>query len=207
MIEIEYAGHLPWGLQRFLLPQYTQIMSALPTPPLVPVDDYLNSSYSPDREYVEGILLERSGPTIAHSLLQMILIRCFAEYEKALRFLSLPEVRTRIIERARYRVPDVILCPVPLPTGKVVTTVPWVVVEILSPDDKMPDQLERLRDYNRIGVRHVVLLDPEKLFAFRFENGSLLETQFTSLDLPHGTLPFDSAALFHQLVEKQNEGR
>jgi len=59
----------------------------------------------------------------------------------------------------------------------------------------------------RIGVRHIVVLDPEQLVAFRFENGSLIETQFTSLDLPTGSLPFDTAALFQQLVDELNEGR
>jgi hypothetical protein len=81
------------------------------------------------------------------------------------------------------------------------------VTEILSPDDKTTLQLQRLRDYRGIGVRHVVLLDPEQLVAFRFKDGSLLETQFTSLDLPSGSLPFDTTALFQQLVEELNEGR
>jgi Uma2 family endonuclease len=180
-------------------------MAAVPTLPLVSVDDYLSSTYHPEKEYVDGVLVERSVPTIAHSLLQMILIRYFSEYEDSLDFLSLPEVRTRIIERARYRVPDVILCPVPLPTGKVVTSIPWVVFEILSPDDRMPEQLERLRDYDRIGVDHVVLLDPERLIGYRFERGSLFQTQFTSLDLSSGSVPFDSDALFRRLVEKQNK--
>jgi Uma2 family endonuclease len=174
-------------------------MAALANPPLVPVDEYLNSSYRPDMEYVDGVLVERSVPTIVHSLLQMILIEYLGRHRKALGFMSLPEARTQIIERARYRIPDVILCPVPLPTGKVVTSVPWAVIEILSPDDRLPAQLERFRDYERIGVRHVVLLDPEQFIAFRFKEGSLLQTQFTSLDLPSGSLPFDTETLFGEL--------
>ena len=67
--------------------------------------------------------------------------------------------------------------------------------------------LPSARDYKRIGVRHVVALDPEHLVAFRFEDGSLLQTQFTSLDLPTGSLPFDTDALFQQLVDELNEGR
>jgi Uma2 family endonuclease len=175
-------------------------MAALANPPLVPVDEYLNSSYRPDMEYVDGVLVERGMPTIAHSLLQMILIQHFGRHQKALRFLSLPEVRTQIVERARYHIPDVILCPLPLPPGKVVTAVPWAVVEVVSPDDRLPEQLERFRDYKRIGVRHVVLLDPEQLLAWRFEEGSLLQTRFTSLDLPSGSLPFDTEMLFGQLA-------
>jgi len=181
-------------------------MAVAPIPPLVSADEYLNSSYHPDVEFVDGVLVERGMPTIAHSLLQMILVQYFAQYQKLGRFLPLPEVRTRIIERARYRIPDVMLCPTPLPTGKVVTSVPWAVIEILSPGDKLPQQLRRFRDYKKIGVLHMVLLDPEELIAFRFEDGSLIQTQLTSLELPTGPVPFDTAALFQQLVERRNEG-
>jgi Uma2 family endonuclease len=179
-------------------------MAVAQIPPLVPVDEYLNSSYSPDREYVDGVLMERSMPTIAHSLLQMILVQYFAQYQKMFHFLPLPEVRTRIVERALYRVPDLMLCPVPLPTGRVVTSAPWAVIEILSPDDKLPDQLRRFRDYRQISVRHVVLLDPEQLLAFRFAEGSLIQTRFTALELPSGPVPFETEALFQQLVEQRN---
>ena len=180
-------------------------MAVAPIPQLVSVEEYLSSSYRPDLEYVDGVLVERGMPTIAHSLLQMILIQYLARYQKALGFLPLPEVRTQIVERSRYRIPDIILCPVPLSAGKVMASVPWAVIEILSPDDRLPEQLDRFRDYKHIGVRHVLLLDPERLIAFRFEEGSLLQTQFASLDLPSGPLPFDSAALFQQLVAEQSE--
>jgi Uma2 family endonuclease len=181
-------------------------MADMPDPPLVAVDEYLNSSYRPDREYVDGVLVERGMPTIAHSLLQMILIQYFGRHQAGLGFMPLPEVRTQIIERARYRIADVLLCPVPLPTGRVVTSVPSAVIEILSPDDKLPEQLERFRDYKRLGVRHVVLMDPENLIAFRFEEGSLLQTRFMSLDLPSGAVPFDTEVLFHELTAQRNQG-
>src|SRR5205823_5503276 len=110
-------------------------MAVFPVTPLVSPDEYLNTSYRPDLEYVDGVLVGRGMPTIAHSFLQMILIEHFRRYWVELRFQPLPEVRTQIIERARYRIPDVMLCPVPVPPGKVVTTIPWAVIEILSPDD------------------------------------------------------------------------
>ena len=180
-------------------------MAVLANPLLVSVDEYLKSSYYPDMEYVDGVLVERSVPANVHSLLQMILIEYLGRYRKAFGFLSLPEARTQIIERARYRIPDVMLCPAPLSAGKVVTGTPWAVIEILSPEDRMPVQLERFRDYKRIGVPHVVLLDPEQFIAFRFDEGSLLQTRFTSLDLPTGSLPFDTESLFAQLREETNE--
>jgi Uma2 family endonuclease len=176
-------------------------------PNLVSIEEYLNSSWHPDREYVDGLLVERSVPTIAHSILQKILIQFFGRFEKQFRFMPLPEVRTQIVERARYRIPDVLLCPVPVPKGKVVNTVPWAVIEILSPEDSMQEQLERFRDYAQIGTRVIVLLDPERLLAYRFEDDSLIRTTFTELDIPSGRVPFDSEALFRELAAERNEGR
>jgi Uma2 family endonuclease len=80
------------------------------------------------------------------------------------------------------------------------------VIEILSPDDRLSEQLARFRDYRQIGVGQMLLLDPEELVAYRFQNGSLIEVQLASLELPTGELPFDTGALFRQLVERRNEG-
>jgi hypothetical protein len=87
-------------------------------------------------EYVDGVLVERSVATIPHSVLQMMLIQYFAQFQERLHFLTLPEVRTQIIERARYRIPDLLLCSLPLPKGRVLNEVPGTVIEILSPDDR-----------------------------------------------------------------------
>jgi Uma2 family endonuclease len=98
------------------------------------------------------------------------------------------------------------LCPVPLPAGKIVNSIPWAVIEILSPDDRLSEQLARFRDYKQIGVLHMVLLDPEDLVAYRFENGALAQTRFTSLELPTGDLPFDSEELFQRLAARLSRG-
>jgi Uma2 family endonuclease len=176
-------------------------------PNLVSVEEYLNSSWRPDREYVDGVLVERSVPTIAHSLLQALLIEFFSRFRRQFRFLALPEVRTQIIERARYRIPDVLLCPVPVPEGKVIDVVPWAVIEILSPEDSMQEQLERFRDYAGLGVGVIVLLDPERLAAYRFEDDSLIRTRFTELRLPSGQVPFDTESLFGELIAERKAGR
>jgi Uma2 family endonuclease len=181
-------------------------MAVVPTITLVSPDEYLNSSYRPDMEYVDGVLVERGVPTVSHGLLQLILCVYLDAFRTRFKFEPLPEVRTQIIERARYRIPDVMLCPVPLPAGKIVASVPWGVIEILSPEDRFSDVVARFQDYKGIGVRHMVLLDPEDLVAYRFENGALTRTQIASLALPTGDLPFDSEALFQRLTARRHEG-
>lgn len=176
-------------------------MATALTLPLVPVDEYLNTSYRPDMEYVDGVLVERSMPTIPHGLLQFILGSHFRPLEQQYRFKVLPEIRTEIIERARYRIPDVLLCAKPIPSGRIMNITPFTVIEVLSPEDKFTETLSRFRDYEGIGVKTIVEMDPERYVAYRYEAGSLLETRFQSLYLPHMDvlMPFDSEALFEQL--------
>ena len=179
-------------------------MASAPTRPLVPVDEYLNTVYEHDMEYVDGVLVERGMPTIAHSLLQKLVLVWFLEMEAKLRFEALQEVRTQIIERARYRIPDVMLCPLPLPRGKICDVVPWAIIEILSPDDTLAKTRDRFRDYARIGVNELFLLDPEEFIAYRFQDGSLIQTKVATIELPNAVpVPFDSEALFRQLKAKR----
>jgi Uma2 family endonuclease len=125
-------------------------MAALPDPPLVALEEYLNSSYSPDREYVDGVLLERNVGSLPHGLLQKLLLLHFAPFEREMKFLAIPECRTKV-EASRYRVPDVLLAPEPVNRkARFYGGVPLAVIEILSPEDRMKVTLERFRDYQTL---------------------------------------------------------
>jgi Uma2 family endonuclease len=182
-------------------------MAAVPATPLVSVDEYLNTSYRPEMEYVDGVLVQLGMPSVEHGLLRKILANTLSAYEFQLGYETVLASRTRIAERSRYRVPDVMLCPIPLPEGHVLTTVPWAVIEILSPDDKLWQQVDRFKEFLNLGVPHMLLLDPEHLVAYRYEDGGLTRAKFTQLDLPSGSLPFDTEALFQELTKRRNRGR
>lgn len=49
-------------------------MAALPPLPRVTVEEYLNTSYEPDVEYVDGILVKRNVGDWLHSLVQSNLL-------------------------------------------------------------------------------------------------------------------------------------
>lgn len=175
-------------------------MATAPTMPVVSVDEYLNTSYSPDVEFVDGQLVEKGTPTRFHQLLSAILLEWFRRYEKHYRVKALADCRTQIVARARYRLPDVMVYTTPSPFTRIVTEVPDVVIEILSPDDKYAEIISRFADYSNLGVKNLIHMDPEKFVAWRFEKDSLIETGFQSLPLDgRPDLPFDSAAIFAQL--------
>ena len=79
-------------------------MAALPTSPLVSVEEYLNTSYEPDVEYVDGVLVERNVGDWLHSLVQSNLL--FALRRKYPHLKVVAELRSRVRE-TRFRLPDI----------------------------------------------------------------------------------------------------
>jgi Uma2 family endonuclease len=181
-------------------------MAAVPDPPLVSVEEYLASSYPDgDREYLDGIVVERNLGTPGHSALQKILIVQLAAFEKSLGIAVRPECRTRI-EEARYRVPDVLVMKRPFrQTDKVVLDAPLLIIEILSPEDRTRDTLRRFREYETLGVRHILQMDPEDRTTHLFVNGDLVRRDIFQLDTPEGPLPFNSRELLARLDEEAGE--
>jgi Uma2 family endonuclease len=89
-----------------------------------------------------------------------------------------------MVKRSRYRVPDVLLCAGPALRTKTLESVPLAVVEIWSPDDRIGQQMARFREYWDLGVREIIIFEPETFDVFRYEPESL-----TKVDLQHLTLP------------------
>ena len=178
-------------------------MAIAPTLPVVSVEDYLSTSFEHDMEFVDGVLLERGMPTPAHATLQAILIEHLRRYRREFHFGVLPECRVEIVKRSRYRIPDVLICPLPVPSGKVLDTAPLAAIEIWSRDDKIGQQMARFREYWTRGVRQIVLLDPDDLTTLRYEDGALIEGHLSELQLPDSNrVPFPTAALLEELREE-----
>ena len=67
-----------------------------PVGTLVSVEEYLNTSYHPDREYVAGVLVERNVGELPNSRAQRKLILIFARFEKSCRAFAFPEARVQV---------------------------------------------------------------------------------------------------------------
>jgi Uma2 family endonuclease len=168
---------------------------------LITADDYLRTSYPDgDREFLDGVVVERASGTPGHSALQKILIVHLAAFEQQLKLAVRPECRTRIAE-TRYRVPDVLVMTRPFrQTERVVLDPPLLIIEILSPDDRMRDVMQRFREYEKLGVQNIVQMDPEDRTTFLFLSGDLIRRDVSGFDVPgRGVLPFDSQELLTRL--------
>lgn len=129
----------------------------------VPLAEYLRTSYSPDLEYLEGVLRERLWGELAHSNVQTnLLMQCHLANSG---YLALPSVRARV-KPERYRIADVSIVRGELPEERFFTSPPFVVAEVLSPEDRAEDIEARVQDFLCFGVAAVWVLDPESRRAF-----------------------------------------
>jgi Uma2 family endonuclease len=178
-------------------------MATAPTIPLVPVDEYLNSSYHPDMEYVDGVLVERAMPTPAHAALQAIIAEHLRKHRENFGYGALTECRVELVKRSRYRIPDILLCSAPVPRTKALETIPLAVIEIWSPDDRIGQQMARFREYWARGVRQILVLDPEEFVTLRYHAGSLTEEAVNDIQLPDGRkVPFPATELLEALRQE-----
>jgi Uma2 family endonuclease len=143
------------------------------TTTFVPLQEYLETSYRPDCEYLDGELLERNVGEWDHSRLQGLLVRYLSNREKQWGILVVPEQRVQVKAR-RFRVPDILVLTGP-PTGPIIKEPPFLCVEILSPSDRMTEMQERIDDYLDFGVRYVWLINPRNRRAFIYTSEGVRE--------------------------------
>ena len=139
---------------------------------LISVEEYLSTSYDPDVEYVDGVLVERNVGDWLHSLVQRnVVVALSVKYPN---IKAVPEFRERTAER-RFRVPDVtVLLHAPVST-KALMEPPFIAIEILSPDDTMTRVLEKLQEYAANQTPHIWLFDPRLRQMFTFQANALQE--------------------------------
>ncbi len=129
------------------------------TATLIPVEQYLTTSYEPDRDYVDGEVEERSVGEEWHSNVQSMIAAIFKanRHDWALR--SYTEQRVQVLP-TRFRVPDVCVVPATQPMRGILRTPPVLCVEVLSPDDLFSRVLQKLLEYTSFGVPNVWIVDP-----------------------------------------------
>ncbi len=116
-------------------------------------------------------------PTVLHALLVKILLLALdrAGYESG------SELELRVVEdwQPKADVAGWTEIDGPYPTKPV-----DVVVEVLSPEDRMQRVIAKCRQYNRIGVRSIFVMDPESHDAWQWREDNL--ERIAAMRLPSG---------------------
>lgn len=159
-------------------------------------EEYLRTSFpGVDQEYYDGELVERAMPDDYHSEVQGNACTFFNMLRKleGMPFFARPELRHRI-RASRYLIPDVSVHWPQRPSELVPSSPPLIVLEILSPDDRMSAVLAKLEEYLSWGVPHVWFVDPHMRVLSVYDRSGLHTV--TQYEVPEANRPLTVADLF-----------
>jgi len=159
----------------------------------VPIEVYLNSSYEPDAEYVEGVIEERPMGEWNHANWQAAILEFFRSHRHDWNIRAAAELRIQV-SAGNFRVPDVTVTDRNLPVEQVITHPPIAVFEVLSPEDTVPRMMTKLADCEQMRIKTILILDPNGKH-FRYCEGGLEPLPSGAFDLPGSAGHFDLAAI------------
>lgn len=149
----------------------------------------------PAYEYWYGEAVQKSMPTLVHSLVQVMLSLLLRNSG----WITASGTRLNIVSDAEP-VPDIIAIHGKF-KGRYPTSAPELCIEILSPDDRLTKAFEKAKTYLSWGSRFVWIIDPEKRTAWTLSRESGSEPVWIP---PSGTLTaadasIDLESLFQQV--------
>jgi len=162
------------------------------------VREYLRTSWSPDREFVDGRIEERNLGEKEHSILQRYLTVLFAIKRAEWGVEVFPELRTQTKAR-NFRVPDVLVIRGGEQFERYVTRPPLIAIEILSPEDSLHAMQEKAAEYRDFGVENIWIIDPEPRIAYRYTDGVLEEVRTGELTVPGTAIRVVLSEMFAEL--------
>ena len=158
---------------------------------LMSLEEYLHTAFDgADRDYVDGEVLERNMGELPHARLQMRLANVLSALANRLGLQVLSEIRIQV-SPTRFRVADLAVWRAG-PIGQRIPIVPpFLVIEILSADDRLVRLQPKIQEYLTHGAEWVWVIDPEERRAFcyspAFPGGALVEelrTENPSIAIP-----------------------
>jgi Uma2 family endonuclease len=188
---IPVAGQTNWRDNRS--------MATLPTSEeLWTVREYLSTSWSPDREYVNGRIEERNLGEKEHSIIQRFLTFLFMLKRAEWGVEVFPELRTQIAAK-NFRVPDVLVVRSGEPFERYLKHPPLIAIEILSPEDTLRVMREKAAQYRTFGIENIWIIDPEPRLVYTYTSAGLEEIQTGELTVPGTHIRVVLAEMFAEL--------
>jgi Uma2 family endonuclease len=123
----------------------------------VSLEEYLNTDYEPDCDYVDGVLEERNVGKSRHSETQSLIAGMLLGLRRQHGCRVMTEQRVQV-SPTRVRIPDVCLIA-RADRDEVTQQPPLLWVEVLSPDDRMSRVQTRLQDCLGMGVKTIWIID------------------------------------------------
>ena len=174
-------------------------MATLPnTEELWTVREYLRTSWSPDREFVDGRIEERNSGEKEHSIIQRYLTFLFMLKRNEWAVEVFPELRTQT-QATRFRVPDVLVTCTGDEFERYITRPPLIAIEILSPENTLGAMQTKAAEYRGFGVEHIWIIDPDPRLVYRYTEAGLEEVKASELCVPGTPIRITLSEMFAEL--------
>jgi Uma2 family endonuclease len=134
-------------------------------PALVSVAEYPPTSFPPDCEHMDGVIVERNLGERDHSTLHMGVSCLLAQLRATLGIHVFLGQRVQV-SPTRFRVPDICVTVGPKPVEQIFTEPPFLCVEVLSSEDRAAATQEKIDDFLVFGVRYVWVINPRARRAY-----------------------------------------
>jgi Uma2 family endonuclease len=175
-------------------------MSALASSVVIPVSEYLQTTYRPDRDYIDGELKERNVGEQPHAHVQIIVGSIFRQMRLEWGVRPLTEQRVQV-GPTRYRIPDICVLRNTDPKDAIVAFPPMLCIEILSADQALRDVRERVEDYIAMGVKNNWVIDPWKRLGYYGTAQGFTPTDDGQLKIQGTPIEISLASVFSELDE------
>ena len=167
----------------------------------VSLEEYLNTDYRPDVEYLDGELREKPVVQFAHSEIQGLLSAWFWQHRKEWHIKSGPEARTKVSAQ-HVRLPDMVVVSSATKERGALTIPPLVAIEVRSPDDTHKDLKDRAADLEQMGVENVWLIDEKARTAKIWRDGDWQLEKSARVQAVNSPIYLDLDWLWQQLDEE-----
>jgi len=170
------------------------------TATLVPLSEYLSTTYHPDRDFLEGQLLERNMGELPHGRLQLIIGNIFENQRKHWNTRTSTELRVQV-RPERFRIPDVTVQRRSDPQDLIVRTPPLLCIEIFSSADTIHEIQKRVNDYAAMGVENIWAVDPWKRLGYYASTSGFQQPEDGVLRVAGTPIAISLADVFAELDE------
>lgn len=151
--------------------------------------------YRPDRDYVDGEVVQRNVGERDHSELQTELLVYFRNRRHEQQTHAFVAVRMQVA-KTRFRVPDVCVYAGENPRDQVFRTPPFICFEVLSPKDRVARTQARIDDYLKFGVAYVWVINPANRRVWAHTTDGSREIKDGILTTANPSVTVDLAEIF-----------
>jgi Uma2 family endonuclease len=159
----------------------------------ISIEQYIATSYRPDCEYLEGVLVQRRGGEWRHSRTQALVGSMPSNLNEAQQWGLIVLISPRAaVSPTRVRIADVALV-----ANLDETRPPVLAIEIVSQEDTFSEIARRCSEFLQAGVRAVWVIDPDGRTGHVWTD--LLRAERTILEVPDTPIKLDLAEVFSRL--------